>query len=91
MLDASSLPSRFDLRDVDGVSYVTPVKNQNPWGSCWAFSTLSALESNLIMQGAASADPAASSYIDLSERYLAYFSHTPMPAETLAAFGASSQ
>ncbi|MEG2477624.1 hypothetical protein, partial [Gordonibacter sp.] len=30
------LPPTFDLRNVEGKNYVTPVKLQNPWGSCWA-------------------------------------------------------
>jgi len=28
------LPASFDLRDVDGRCYVTPVKLQNPFGAC---------------------------------------------------------
>ncbi|WP_143318257.1 C1 family peptidase [Clostridium sp. HBUAS56017] len=38
------LPSRFDLREEDGV---TSIKNQNPFGTCWAFSSMSSVESNL--------------------------------------------
>lgn len=92
-LSASALPETFDLRDVGdaGTSYVTPVKSQNPWGSCWVFAALSALESSLAIQGAASADPSAEDYVDLSERFVGYFARTPMPKETLALFGASSQ
>lgn len=71
LLSTSPLPEKFDLRDVDGTSYVTPVKNQGPWGACWAFAPVSALESNLIMQGVGSADPAAPNYMDLSELFVA--------------------
>lgn len=91
MQASDSLPSTFDLRDVDGTSYVTRVKNQNPWGSCWAFGALSALESNLIMQGAASANPQASNYVDLSEYFVAGFGRMEVPSEFLARIGASSQ
>ncbi len=89
----SPLPERYDLRTdgTAGENCVTPVKSQNPWGTCWAFATLSALESSLIMQGAASADPASENYIDLSERFTSYFARTPMPESTLARLGATSQ
>jgi C1A family cysteine protease len=40
----SNLPSKFDLRDEEGV---TSVKNQNPYGTCWAFATMASVESNL--------------------------------------------
>ena len=45
--DASlvDLPSKYDLRDY---GWVTPVKDQGGSGSCWAFSTLAALESYLL-------------------------------------------
>ena len=39
-------PAAFDIRDVDGVNYATPNRNQhipNYCGSCWAFATSSAL------------------------------------------------
>ena len=49
----ASLPDEYDLRDVDGKSYVTPVKSQNPWSTCWAFATDAALESSMLMQGVA--------------------------------------
>ena len=47
----TELPARFDLRDVNGVSYVSPVKDQYRWSDCWVFATLGSLESNLLMQG----------------------------------------
>ncbi|WP_292465862.1 lectin like domain-containing protein [Methanolobus sp.] len=37
------LPVAFDLRDLN---YVTPVKDQGPVGSCWAFASQGSLESN---------------------------------------------
>ena len=39
------LPSSYDLRDY---GLVTPVRNQGGSGSCWAFSTLAAIESYLL-------------------------------------------
>ena len=60
-----SNPSSFDLRNVNGTSYVTSVKNQNPYGTCWAFAFCAAAESNLLMKGLGE--------YDLSELQLAYF------------------
>ena len=40
-----TLPSAFDLRDIDGHSYIGAVRDQGQCGSCWAFGTLAAAES----------------------------------------------
>ena len=39
----AALPEKYDLRNVDGASFVTSVKNQGVYGDCWAFGTLSSL------------------------------------------------
>ena len=44
---AAALPSSFDWRD-DGK--VTPVKNQNPCGTCWVHGTLAAVESKVLIE-----------------------------------------
>lgn len=72
--DAQSFPDVFDLRDVDGRCYVTSVKLQNPFGTCWGFSAVSAAESS-ILSSLLKDDPDAYKKLDLSEKQLAYFSH----------------
>ena len=47
----SDTGSSFDLRDVDGNSYVTPVKFQNPFGTCWGFSAIAAAETSILGNG----------------------------------------
>jgi C1A family cysteine protease len=64
---ATELPARYDLRDVNGVCYVTSVKDQGRNGTCWAFSTLAAVESAAISAGVADTS------VDLSELQFAYF------------------
>ena len=61
---ASILPSSYNSYK-DGK--LPPVRNQRPFGSCWAFSTLGAVEADLIHDGTAAAP-------DLSELQLAYYS-----------------
>ncbi len=63
---AESLPLKYDLRNINGKNYVTPVKNQGDYGTCWAFATLSSAESNILRNGIAGE-------VDLSEWHLAYF------------------
>jgi C1A family cysteine protease len=45
----TTAPATLDWRSMNGVSYVTPIKNQGSCGSCWAFATTAALESQILM------------------------------------------
>ena len=44
-----TLPSSYDLRNVDGNNYVTPVRDQGKLGICWTFASAGAVESNLLL------------------------------------------
>jgi C1A family cysteine protease len=41
---STDLPVSFDWRDVNGIDYVTPVKNQAPAPTCEAYGLVAALE-----------------------------------------------
>jgi Synergist-CTERM protein sorting domain-containing protein len=80
-LRTAAYPSTYDLRDVSGVSYVSPVRNQNPFGTCWAFGAMGSLESTALRnkQGLfAAAVP------DYSEWHLAYFAYTDQNTELVS-------
>ena len=53
--------------------YVTPVRDQNPFGTCWAFSTMAAIESSMLRTGITLGK--TKNNLDLSERHLAYFAY----------------
>lgn len=69
-----TIPTKYDARNFNNV---TPVKNQNPFGTCWAFAMVNAAESSVLANGLydsgkyTSKEDAAKNY-NLSERATAY-------------------
>jgi C1A family cysteine protease len=45
----ASVPSTFDWRNVSGNNFVTPVRDQENCGDCWAFAVTAALESKALI------------------------------------------
>ena len=79
-LISNEFPASFDLRNVSGRSYVTPVRSQAPFGTCWSFATVAAIESSILGAGLKGADgkPADPATLNLSEKQLAWFSAMPL-------------
>ena len=86
-------PERLDLRDYDGKNYITPVKCQAPYGTCWGFAAIAAAESSILSNEELNKDeetgqPLYSTslkqgedglpILDMSEKHLAYFVVTPL-------------
>ena len=68
------LPSKYDSRDYN---YVTSVKNQNPYGSCWAHGALASVESYMIKHGiSVGTGAAATTSLNLSETQHCFFNYS---------------
>ncbi|MBQ1820200.1 MAG: InlB B-repeat-containing protein [Clostridia bacterium] len=70
-----TLPSKYDSRDYN---YITSVKNQNPYGSCWAHAAMASVESYMIKYGVevGTTGAAATTSLNLSETQHCFFNYT---------------
>ena len=81
--ERSAFPSSYSLVDA---GLVTPVKDQEPFGTCWAFGSISALETAVLhelgmtYEEALASDKAITPLLDLSEKHLAWFTYQGLPA-----------
>ena len=72
-IEITDLPSRFDLRDVDGKNYVTPVKTQL-FGDCWTFALAGCAEiAYLYANDMGVAAGEKNDQVDFSEKYIAWY------------------
>lgn len=103
-LGSIDFPAKFDLRhcDLDGngqyKNYVTSVKQQNPWGNCWAHGGIAAAETSILSKTrtdsvTTDAQDNKRDSLDLSEHHLSWFNYAPMETsetDTQAGEGAYS-
>ncbi|MBQ1631709.1 MAG: fibronectin type III domain-containing protein [Clostridia bacterium] len=69
-----TLPARYDSRSY---GYVTSVKNQNPYGSCWAHAAMACIESYMIKHGVpVGSGAAATTSLNLSETQHCFFTYS---------------
>ena len=68
-----ALPNKYNAAEL---RYVTSTKSQGQGGYCWAFATISALESDAIVQGFENADS-----VDFSEAHLIWSASTRSQTE----------
>lgn len=68
LCQSTAIPAKYDSRDY---GYVTPVRNQGSWGTCWAFAAIAAMESTALSHGVAN----DASALDMSEYNVVYMAN----------------
>lgn len=58
---------------MDGNNYITPVRQQNPYGTCWGFGAIAAAESSILSENLAAERGYSADTLNLSEKQLAWF------------------
>ncbi len=66
--------------------YVTAVKNQNPYGTCWAHTAISVAETSYIMNMQATNPTINTDTVDFNEYHLVHYMYNT-PADPLGLFG----
>ena len=79
---SSNIPDSIVVEKMD--DHVSPVKNQNPYGTCWAHAAMSIAESSYIIN-----ENVASDALDLNEYHLAHHAYDES-TDTLNLFGGDS-
>ncbi len=80
------LPGKLDLRDYNGKNYVTPVKLQNPYGSCWAFAMAGAAEISYLYENDMGVPTGeVNDQVDFSEKYISWYMHHALTQDDVLA------
>lgn len=80
--EADNLPEKFDLRDFNGKNYVTPVKRQLPFNSCWTFGITGAAEISFLHDNGFGVPAGTENdLIDFSEKYISWFARHAITEE----------
>jgi C1A family cysteine protease/DNA-directed RNA polymerase subunit RPC12/RpoP/predicted aconitase with swiveling domain len=71
----TDLPSSYNSNTL---GYISPVRNQGSYGTCWAHGAMGACEAYMVKHGVVSSDTgaAATTSLNLSEYHLAWYSYT---------------
>lgn len=83
-------PLSYDLRNVDGLSYVPAIQNQGEMEDCWTFATATSLNSNLQWNGqlgAASTPPP----VTISSWHLSAFNGQPQVTAYISGDGPNDE